>query len=425
MAPFKEDFGTCVMKSNAKGVMTQTCSLTAVQQSLISLTFIFVAVGGALGGLTGNYLGRRGTIQVGCVFVAAGAGGMLGTTGNYAAYIACKCFGGIGLGLFIAAAPTYGVECTSASKRGMLTSLFNLGFGVGNAVAAAVCLSTSKYTNSLAWQIPIICQLPLALILGVGVMAFPESPRWLLTKGKEEAARNSFARFYAADPYGPEVSRQVHEIQHNMELEKAKSSTTSWTEIFRANDRRRTLISLLIVIGQAISGGKFVSTYTSIFLASVGIGSPFVITVTIASCAVAGGLFSPFIVEYGGRRFSLLVGYTFMAIFMLIIGAVATGLGSQSKIAQTTLVAFLCLWTVVYGGFIGTTTSTTAPEMHSVRLRTYGQACVAMIYEIFSFAAAFYSPYMLSAQYGNMGTNVGYFYFGKNTLATEEFLLIS
>ena len=413
MQPFKEDFGTCKLKPTAAGVMTKTCSLTALQQSLVSVTFLFVALGGSLSGLTGNYLGRRGTIQVGCIFVAAGAGGMLGTSGNYAAYIACKCLGGVGLGLFMAGVPAYGVECTSASKRGMLTSLFSIGFGVGNAMAAVVCLCTSKYTSSLAWKTPIICQLPMALLLGVGVMMFPESPRWLLTKGKDEAARKSFARFYAAEPSDLVVSRQVQEVLHYIELERAMGSTTSWTEIFHSDDRRRTFTSLLVVIGQAISGGKFISTYAAVFLSAVGISSPFVITVTVASCAVIGGLISPFIVEYIGRRFSLLVGYTTMAVFMLVISAVATGLGSTNSTAKTVLVVLLCLWTVIYGGFIGTSTSTIAPEMHSVRLRTYGQAVAAMVYEIFSFGSAFYTPYMLSAQYGNMGTNVGYFYFGE------------
>jgi MFS transporter, SP family, sugar:H+ symporter len=50
-------------------------------------------------------------------------------------------------------------------------------------------------------------------------------------------------------------------------------------------------------------------------------------------------------------------------------------------------------------------------EMHSIRLRTYGQAYAVIMYQIFSFGAAFWTPYMLHAEYGNMGTNVGYFYF--------------
>ncbi|KAL2786716.1 hypothetical protein BJX66DRAFT_341932 [Aspergillus keveii] len=54
--------------------------------------------------------------------------------------------------------------------------------------------------------------------------------------------------------------------------------------------------------------------------------------------------------------------------------------------------------------------------MHSVRLRTYGQAFATALYEIFSFAATFYTPYMLNAEYGDMGLNIGYFYFGPTLL---------
>jgi hypothetical protein len=67
--------------------------------------------------------------------------------------------------------------------------------GVGTAISAAVCLGTSNYTTNPSWQIPIICRIPLAFILGLGVMMFPESPRWLLVKGREEAC--------------PEIVRQV------------------------------------------------------------------------------------------------------------------------------------------------------------------------------------------------------------------------
>lgn len=391
--------------------MVEICTITALQQSLISLTFLFVALGSAVGGVTGNYLGRRGAIQVGCLLVAIGAGGMLGTIGNYPAYLVCKCIGGIGLGHFIAAAPTYGVECTAPGKRGLLTSLFNIGLGFGNSVAAAVCAGTANYSSSLAWQTPIICQLPLALILGVGVMIFPESPRWLLIKGREDAARKSFARFNNMDPWNPEVTRQMQEVQSYIEMEKLNGKT-AWTEIFRGTNRRRTLTSLLIVIGLAISGGKFISTYASVFLAGVGISNTYLIVLVVSLCGLAGGLFAPWIVEYGGRRFSLLYGYALMAILMLIISVIGTGLGSTNDRVKKAFIVLLCLWTFVYGGFIGPSVSTSAPEMHSVRLRTTGTAFVMMMYEIFSFSSAFYTPYMLGAKYGNMGLNVGYFYFG-------------
>ena len=101
-----------------------------------------------------------------------------------------------------------------------------------------------------------------------------------------------------------------------------------------------------------------------------------------------------------------------MALCMFIFSAVSTGLGQTNPIAKNVLVAFLCIWAFVFGGCIGSSVWLGSAEMHSVRLRTYGQANTTVFYQIFAFAATFWTPYMLSKDYGNMGTNVGYFYFG-------------
>lgn len=416
MPSFNKAFGHCGMGPNPMtGKVMMMCQLSATQQSLISVSFLFMALGGALAGVTGNYFGRRGTIQFASVLLIVGASGMLGTSGSFLSYMVCKCISGVGIGQLLASSVVYGTECCAASKRGLMMGLYNVGLAMGNVSAAAVCAGSGlglKITNDWQWKTPIICQIPLGLLLGAGIMMFPESPRWLLTKGREESARRSFGKFYKLDPYSPGITAQVVDVQTYIELEKVQGATTLWTEIYHKNDIRRTLVSVMILVSLAITGVQFVSPYAALFLSQSGINNPYLINVIIGLCIFAGAFPGPFILEYGGRRFAMLFGYSLMALCMLIFSAVSTALGPTNPIAKNVLVAFLCIWAFVFGGCIGSSVWLASAEMHSVRLRTYGQANTTFFYQIFSFGATFWTPYMLSKDYGNMGTSIGYFYFG-------------
>jgi SP family sugar:H+ symporter-like MFS transporter len=413
MPSFNKAFGNCqIFPDKQTGALVELCTLTATQQSLTIVPLLFGTLGSILSGITGNYIGRRGTIQVGCAFIIIGAAGMLGTAGSFLNYMVCKCINGVGLGMILSASPVYGVECTAPQKRGMLAALFNVGLAGGNVSAAAVCLATASFGNNWEWQTPILCQIPLALSFAVGIMFFPESPRWYLVRNKEEKARIAFARFYGKDPSSDAITWQVREVQHYIELEKALSRTTNWTEVFRGKDLRRTLTSVLLLVGISLTGINFVAPFAALFLSGLGINNPYLINVIIGLCILAGAPLGPPLVEYAGRRITLLVGYSIMAICMLIFSSISTALGQSNPVSKNVLVAFLCIWAFTFGGFVGSGGWVAASEMHSLRLRTYGQAFSIGIYNVFVFAASFWTPYMINPGYGNMGTNVGYFYFG-------------
>lgn len=419
MPAFNRAFGTCGMFPDpTTGKLTHMCLLSPLQQSLTSVAALFQALGGALAGVTGSRLGRRGTIMIGCIFCIVGAAGMLGTSSSYLNYMVAKAFNAIGIGQLLAAGIIYGAECVPANKRGLLLGLYNIALALGNVCSAAVCAGSASLSPSSHWQwkTPIICQIPLTLFLATGVCLFPESPRWLMVKGKEDEARIAFSKFFDLDPHSAEISAQIEDTRHHLELERQMGATSSWTEIFRGPDLRRTLISAFILTGLAVTGIQFVVPYAALFLSASGIQNPFLINVIVSVCIFAGTFFGPFVIEYGGRRFAMLSGYTGMALCMLIFSAISSGLGATNPTAKKVLVAFLCIWAGIFGGFIGSSVWLSSAEMHSIRLRTYGQASSTTVYQIFAFGAQFWTPYMLGEQYGHMGTNVGYFYFGVTIL---------
>ena len=133
--------------------------------------------GGALSALTGNFFGRRLTIQIGCLLSIVGAAGMLGTSGNFLNYSVCKCISAVGLGHLQAASPMFCAECTPAHLRGVLLGLYATGLGLGNVSSYAVCAGSQTLgNNDWAWKIPIICQIPVGLVYGLGIQMFQNRP---------------------------------------------------------------------------------------------------------------------------------------------------------------------------------------------------------------------------------------------------------
>lgn len=433
MPSYRRAFGTCSQVLDpASGKAFEQCSITPLQQSLVSLNFLFIAVGGGISGLSGRYIGRRGSIQIGCALAIIGAAGMLGTggdeSGTFQHYIVCKSIGAVGIGQLLASSLTYGSECVVAHKRGLSLGLYGVGLAMGNVASSAVCAGSAQLdpSDNWQWKTPILCQIPLGLILGVGMLMFPESPRWILSHNlrREDEAREAFSALYRMEPHAAEITTQIRDITAHIKIECTRSKEISWFDIYRRTQIRRTFISALVMVGLAITGIHFVQPYATTFLKGVGLSNPYLINVVIGLCIFGGALIGPIVLEYGGRRFAILVGYTAMAACMLTLSSVSTALG-QDDTSKLMIVILLCLWAFVFGATIAPSAGLASVEMHSVSLRTYGQANTIVFYGIFSFGSTFWTPYMLDANHGNMGPNVGYFYAGVTVvMAVLAFLLI-
>ena len=416
MQPFNRSFGSCALEPvpppAPAGTTAVLCALTATQQSVISIYLLFMALGAACSSVVGIFLGRKNVIRLGCFITVIGAAGMLGSSGSFAGYLVSKYIGGFGIGLFVATGPPYGAECTPSHKRGLLVSLYTVGLGFGSVVVAAVCLGTHKMTSNWSWKIPIILQIPVALFYAVGLVFFPESPRWLLIKDRQEDAQKSFAKFYNRSPDSPEVLTQVQEIKNVIELERSAKTNLTYVEIFYPRYIRRTLVAAWCITAASLTGINFVIPYAAIFLGGVGIKNPFDVTLYLNLCILAGSIVGPFPCQYLGRRITFITGYIGMALCMFIFAVTNSALGTTDEAAKKVLIAFLCIWCFMFTAFNASTSWLAAAEQHSVRHRTYGTGFATLVGFIFNFASNFWTPYMINEKYGNMGTNVGYFYFG-------------
>ncbi|KAL2786096.1 hypothetical protein BJX66DRAFT_342484 [Aspergillus keveii] len=167
------------------------------------------------------------------------------------------------------------------------------------------------------------------------------------------------------------------------------------------NATSNILTSCSINICGALSGAFFIFTYAALFLESVGTFSNSIqVSVIINACLFAGLCFGPFLMDLIGRRWLILSGYLGMMSCMVIFAAVSSGLGSESDVVHDVLVPVAYLCRNACHPSPAACTSVQHLRVQRVRLRH-----------------KLLNPYMLDAEYGNMGTNVGYFYFGTELVA--------
>ena len=158
------------------------------QEVLAGILNLCAVVGSLTAGRTSDYIGRRYTIFSASVLFILGAV-LMGYGPNYPILMAGRCVAGIGVGFALMIAPVYSAEISSASSRGFLTSLPELCIGIGILIGYVSNYLLGKLTLKLGWRLMLgIAAVP-SLALALGILAMPESPRWLVMQGRLRSAK--------------------------------------------------------------------------------------------------------------------------------------------------------------------------------------------------------------------------------------------
>ncbi|RDX81255.1 putative polyol transporter 3, partial [Mucuna pruriens] len=159
------------------------------QEVLAGILNLCALVGSLLAGRTSDYIGRRYTIMLASVLFMVGAV-LMGYGPNYAILMLGRCIGGVGVGFALMIAPVYSAEISSAASRGFLSSLPELCIGIGIFLGYVSNYSLGKLTLKLGWRLMLGVAAVPSIILAFGILAMPESPRWLVMQGRLDDAEN-------------------------------------------------------------------------------------------------------------------------------------------------------------------------------------------------------------------------------------------
>ncbi|CCA69467.1 related to hexose transporter protein [Serendipita indica DSM 11827] len=296
-------------------------------------------------------LGRRNGIAVGAFIVLIGA--ILQTaTQNLGMFVGSRFLIGFGTTFAQMASPLLISEIAYPTHRAPLTSLYNTLWFSGSIVAAWTTFGTFRINSDWSWRIPSALQGLSSVIQLIFVWFLPESPRWLINRGRDEEAKAILARYHAdGDASHPLIAFEYNEIKEAIALE-AEAARVSWLDLFRTpGNRRRMRIILGIGVFSQWSGNGLISYYLGKLLDGIGITSSNDQTLVNGILAIYNfiiAISASMTVEKVGRRPLFVISTAGMLVSYAIIAAMsATYEKTQNSAAGRALLAFV----FVFNGF--------------------------------------------------------------------------
>jgi len=157
------------------------------------------------------------------------------------------------------------LELSYPKERAILGSLFNSCYFIGSIVAAGITLGTFSMKSNWGWRIPSLLQIFPSLSQIIFIYFLPESPRWLISKGRDNEALAILGEYHAEGDMDSEfVKAEYVQIKQTLELEK-ETSKVGWMDMFsQSGMRKRLLVASFLGLVTQWSGNGLVS-YVLIF----------------------------------------------------------------------------------------------------------------------------------------------------------------
>ncbi|KAJ8489580.1 hypothetical protein ONZ45_g13527 [Pleurotus djamor] len=281
-------------------------------------------------------LGRRPAVFIGACLMCI-ATGLQTASQSVGMFIGSRFLVGFGLSFAANAAPLLVTEVSYPTYRAPLTSMYNSLWYSGSIIAAWTTFGTFKIQNSWSWRAPSLIQ-GFAPVLQMALIFFaPESPRWLVSKGRDAQAMKVLAYYHAdGNADDPLVQLEFREIKEAIEKDRNVASTTGWKALISTpGNRRRLLIITAIAFFSQWSGNGLISYYLKRVLDSIGITNPttqLLINGILQIWNFFWAVLAAFLVDRLGRRLLFLTSALGMlgSFTMQTIGSLFAERGSQA-----------------------------------------------------------------------------------------------
>ncbi|MGA3333323.1 MAG: sugar porter family MFS transporter [Terracidiphilus sp.] len=287
-------------------------SLSNIETEVAASALLLGCLLGAAGAsLISDRVGRRKSLLLAAILFAISTVGAA-LANSVTMFSIGRLVGGLAIGLASVTTPVYIAEVSPARSRGRLVSMNQLAIVVGILAAYVVGWGLARLgDNSWRWMLGVAAIPALAFFLGL--LAIPESPRWLISNRQQEKGRRVLSRIYGVE----QADLQVKAVE-----EAAASEQGTWSEVFARPMRRPLIVGLAIAVLCQVTGINTVLYYGSILISEhfkgASLSAALMANVIIGSCNFVCTLIALRCLDRWGRRTMLLTGTAGMAISLAL-----------------------------------------------------------------------------------------------------------
>lgn len=326
------------------------------------VTALFV-LGATFGALTcikvGDMLGRRKTIFYSTIIATIGAI-LMASSFSLAQLIVSRLILGIGSGGYTASVPVWQSEISGAQHRGAFVNVEGIFLGAGITISLLIDFGFFFVKDSsVSWRFPFAIQIVFFLMVIAFIFFLPESPRWLVKKGRIDEARETMAVLQDVAVDDESITRDIAMMQHSLELA-ARAGNPGPQNLLKMGDQRIFNRALVAILGQAfqqLCGVSLTVAYaTTIYEEHLGFGAVKArgLAIAMESLLIFGGLATVLTVDRFGRRPLMLLSSATMAICFSVVAGTTSAPQNKGSLYAATF--FLFLYTPFFAlGFLSNT----------------------------------------------------------------------
>ncbi|KAL7943563.1 general substrate transporter [Trichoderma barbatum] len=280
-------------------------------------------------------------------------------------------------------------------------------------VAAGVLQDLVNNNAVWSFRIPFAIQWAWPVPLFILTLPAPDSPWWLVRKGRLADAEKSI-RKPSSGLTDTQVKQKLAMMVHTDKFEKAVQAESSYRDCFKGTNLRRTEIACVILAAQTLPGQAMCYS-ASYFFTQAGLPSADAYKLNLGSIALAfiATCLSWVLMTFFGRRTLLIAGLGLLTLDLLVIGCLSYAAGSAGQWAQS---ALAMLWLGIYSATVGPQSFALAAEISATRLRSQTISLARNAYNDVNIVDNTVESYLINPTEANLKGKTAFFWFGLGVL---------